>query len=208
MVFSILEFVDVAIMVAIIGFLFKDMFRMPKKGDVLEQYRNIKQWTWQDFWWACAIIAPSILLHELGHKFTAMYFGLDATFHAACSVQDALAGNLFTFICNIQLFAVLMKFMGYGFLIFVPAFVSISGAAAPLQHAIIAAAGPLVHLVLWLGIAWYMQDKKRVRRLKKQQVLFLFFCKKVNMFLFILNVIPIPGFDGFWIFTNLFKVLF
>jgi Zn-dependent protease len=38
--------------------------------------------------------------------------------------------------------------------------------------------------------------------------LYLYFFKQINMFLFILNMIPIPGFDGFNVFYQLFKALF
>ena len=44
--------------------------------------------------------------------------------------------------------------------------------------------------------------------MKKKHQLYLFFFKQINMFLFILNMIPIPGFDGFNFFISLFKAFF
>jgi len=208
MVFSLTELLDVILMTLIVGYLFKDAFRVPKTHeDVLDMYRarsGIWNRDWHDLIWAAALIAPSILLHELGHKFTAMFMGYTATFHAACSTA-AIGVGFFNFTCNIQLFAVLMKAMGYGFLIFVPAFVSISGGATHLQSALISFMGPLIHLVFWLGAAHMLRNPAVVRKWPKRKQIYVYFFKKINMFLFILNMIPIPGFDGFWTFFHLFK---
>lgn len=214
MVFTVFEVIDIVLMSLIIGFLFKDSFRAPeRKGDILDQYRrpalDPRHARWNDFWWAVALIAPAIVLHELAHKFSALSFGLDATFHAACSTSDiALGGSFFSFACNLQLLAVLLKLMGFGFLIFIPGYVSISGPATHLQQALISFVGPAVHLVFWLGLAIYFRTAKKARRGSVRKREFLFFFKQINMLLFILNMLPIPGFDGFWVFLHLFRAFF
>ncbi len=207
MLFSLQELLDVLIMTLIVGYLFKDAFRLPKQHvDVLDYYRAKDSWSrnWHDLAWAVLLVAPSIILHELGHKFTAMAFGLQATFHAACGL-DTLSG-VGSGLCGIQLLALLMKYMGYGFLIFVPAYVNIADSAPPVQHALISFMGPFVHLVFWVGATVLLRNRSAVRSWPRRTQLFVLFLKRINLFLFILNMIPIPGFDGYWVLTNLFEV--
>jgi Zn-dependent protease len=198
MLFNIFELVDIVIMTLVIGYLFHDTFKHPeKRRDILEEYQHPHRFEWQDLMWAALLVVPSILIHEMAHKFVAMGFGLDATFHAACSSANLLgAGSSIDFYCGLTLVTLFLKVIGIGFLIFIPGFVSVGGGATHLQSAIIALSGPLVHLVFWLGAAYYLKDKKR-----------LYFFKQMNMFLFILNMIPIPGFDGFNFLYNLVKAL-
>ena len=212
MLFNLFELVDMVVMTAVIGYLFHDTFRHPeKRRDVLERYQRprVGGIEMQDFLWAAMLIAPTILLHELAHKFTALSFGLDATFHAACSSANLVTGAGFLdFYCGFTIVAVLLKAAGFGFFLFVPGFVSVSGNATYLQSAVVALAGPLVHLVFWLGAAHLLKDKRFVKRLSYKRRVYLFFFKQINMFLFILNMIPIPGFDGFNIIYNLIRGVF
>jgi len=71
------------------------------------------------------------------NKFVALGFGLSATFHAS---YFGLSLGVF------------LRLIHSPFIIFVPGFVSITG-GTPLQYSIIAAAGPLMNLILWLGSA-------------------------------------------------------
>jgi len=213
MVFNILEILDMVIMTAIVGYLFMDAFRVPlqqRTSDIIDEYKKLAKnrgFDWDSFWFACALIAPSLIVHELGHKFSALAFGLDATFVGACSSTAVFTGGFFNFTCVLQLFAVAMKLLGTGFLIFIPAFVSIQGGATPFQHFIISFAGPFVHLVFWLGAAWLLRDKTIIRTWPQKKRMFVFFFKQINMFLFFFNMLPIPPFDGWWVFSNLFKVI-
>jgi Zn-dependent protease len=207
MIFTPGEIADMVLMTAIIGFLFKDSVRIPSPSkDILERYTKPVATHWDDFLWACMLIGPSILLHELSHKFVAMSFGLNAVFHAACSVST-LGNGFFSSYCLIQLVAVLMKLVGWGFVIFVPGFVSMSGITTPVQNILISFAGPAVHLIFWLGSAWLLRDKKRVRKYSHKKRVFLFFTKQINMMLFILNMIPIPGFDGWRVAADIVRLV-
>jgi Zn-dependent protease len=212
MLFNIFEVLDIILMTAILGFLFHNVFRKPQHGDdIVKQYSRRKMVfgvEWHDFLWASALIAPSVLLHELGHKFTAMAFGADATFHAACSTAYAGSGAFLGFTCILTLVAVVLKILGIGFLFFVPGYVAIGPGPSELQFALIAFAGPFIHLVFWLASAYLLKDKKFMRRKSHKARTYLFFFKQINMLLFIFNMIPIPGFDGFSVFYNLFKALF
>jgi Zn-dependent protease len=217
MFFNAFEILDIILMTFILGFLFHDVFRKPVEADddVLDHYRNKSYGPlgieWHDFWWSVAIVAPTILIHELGHKFTALGFGLGAVFHGACSTDYLVHGGLggfFNFYCDLTVITIILKLVGFGFLFFVPAFVAVGQGGSHLQYAIISFAGPFVHLVFWLTAAYLLKNKKRVRRMSKKHQLYLFFFKQINMFLFILNMIPIPGFDGFSVFYHLFKAFF
>jgi Zn-dependent protease len=215
MIFNLFEILDIIVMTAIIGFIFHDTFRKPVtvEDDIVEHYRR-KRGTlgveWHDFLWACALVGPTILFHELAHKFTALGFGLDATFHAACSTANLIPGGapFLDLYCGLTAISLFFKVIGFGFIFFVPGYVLIGGGGTYLQYALSAFAGPFVHLVFWLGAAHLMKNRKLMRKLPERKRLYLFFFKQINMFLFILNMIPIPGFDGFSVFYNLFKMLF
>ncbi len=193
MLFSPNEILDIVIMTLAIGFIFKDFFHFTPKVEVLTpEYlmRPKKRFSWNDFWFAAAVVAPSIILHEFGHKFVAIAFGMVATFQAA----------YFWLVAGLVL-----KLIGVGFIFFVPAFTAIIGAGTNLQFAAIAFAGPAVNLVIWLVSLVILKTHKK---LKNNTYHFLYLIKRINMFLFIFNMLPIPMFDGFSVFSNLAKVLF
>jgi Zn-dependent protease len=192
MLFSLKEILDIVIMTLAIGFIFKDIFHYMPKVEVLtpEYYlRKTKRFSWTDFWFAAAVVAPSIILHEFGHKFLALYFGMSAVFSAA---YIWLGIGIF------------LKLIGSAFLFFVPAFTLIKGAGTASQFAGISFAGPAVNLVIWLVALLVLKTAK----LKRNTYHFIFLVSRINMFLFIFNMLPIPGFDGFGVFSQLAKVLF
>ena len=188
MILTFSELIDIVLMTAVVGFIFMDIFKKPR-----EDYDPLLHYTagfdWNNFLFACLIVAPAIILHELAHKFVAISFGLQATFQAA---------YLFLGI------GLVMKLMRFGFIFFVPAYVSIFGRAAPIEFSIIALAGPLMNLLLWLLTAFMLKKKL----FKKKYSAALFLTSKVNMFLFIFNMLPIPGFDGYKFFTGLLSFIF
>ena len=195
MMFSLNEILDIVIMTLAIGFIFKDFFHFTPKVEVLtpEHYLGLagkKMFRWSDFWFAAAVVAPSIILHEFGHKFVAIAFGMVATFQAA----------YFWLVAGLVL-----KLMGVGFIFFVPAFTSIIGAGTNLQFTAISFAGPAVNLVIWLASLVILKTNKN---LKKNTYHFLFLIKRINMFLFIFNMLPIPGFDGWRVWGGLAKIFF
>ena len=122
----------------------------------------------------------------------ALGFGLSATFFA-------FYRSSFTLMLGIL--AVISKLTGFGFVFIVPGFVGISGNGTNLQFALAAFAGPFVNLILWLG-SWYLLKNKIYR---KKHHLLLALTQRINMFLFIFNMLPIPGFDGYKVFTGLIR---
>ena len=188
MFFTIREVFDVIIMSLAVGYIFSDMlakFR-PMKDPLLELTRNT--FNLENLKFAVLATAPAVLLHELGHKFLALGFGMQATFHAAYMWLGI---------------GIFMKILSFPFIFFVPAFVSISGTGTPLQSSLVAFAGPAVNGIIWLA-TYIILKKSRVR---KSYFPLLFITNRINMFLFIFNMLPIPPFDGFTVFSGLFKAL-
>lgn len=174
------ELVDMVVMTAAVGFIFKDFFRTRLYG-----------FDWNAFKFSCMVTAPALILHELAHKFFALSYGLQATFHAAYLWLGI---------------GVLLRIARFPFIFFVPAYVGIAGRSITAsQSAIVAAAGPLANLALFLA-SWAIL--KSARKLSRRTTLFLIVTKQLNLFLFIFNMLPIPAFDGFKVYSGLFQALF
>ncbi len=187
--FTLFEIIDMLLMTSIVGYIFSDMFRKPVHHDY-DPLTNVGfRGNWNDMLFAMLITAPGILLHELGHKFVALGFGFEATFQAA------------------YMFLILgffLKLINFPFIFFVPAYVSILGAATPLESSLMAFAGPFVNLVLWLAPLLLV----KLKFIKKKNEATWLLVSKINMFLFIFNMLPIPGFDGNKVFMGLIEHFF
>ena len=181
MIFTLKELFDVIIMTLAVGYIFMDMFR-----------RHAVGFDKRAFWFACLVTAPALIAHELAHKFVALSFGLQAEFHAA----------YFWLVIGAAL-----KLLRFGFIFFVPAYVSIGAAGLtviPAQSALIAFAGPFLNLVLFV-VAWALLKQ---RRMKHNTFIFLQVTKQINLFLFVFNMLPIPFFDGMKVYQGLFQTIF
>lgn len=186
MILSIREIIDLILMTVIVGIIFSSFFRK------FRPYEAFSRWgiDWKTIKMAIWITAPAIILHEMAHKFVAMSFGLEAVFHAA-----------YTWLGIGFLLAILRT----GFIFFVPGYVSIHGAGlTPLVHSTIAFAGPAMNLILWFG-AWIVLKKGNI---SGKAVPILILTKKINMLLFIFNMLPIPGFDGFHVYSGIIQTIF
>lgn len=183
-------------MTVAIGFVFKDFFkpRIDYSADPVSYYQKSSM---SNLKFAIIVTAPAVILHEFGHKFIAMAFGMNATFHAA-----------YTWL----LIAVILKLFNSRFLFIVPAYVSWSCTntlclarinSLPIIPGLIAFAGPGINLLIWLS-SWYVYKNFKLKT-NIHQILVL--TSKINMFLFIFNMLPIPGFDGFHIFSTIFNLI-
>ncbi len=132
---------------------------------------------WEDMKLAIIVTAPAVVLHELGHKFTAMAMGYNAEFFTS---YFGLAIGVF------------LKVVGSPFIIFIPGYVSI-GEAPVVASGIIALAGPMVNLLLWVAATIIVKTAK-IRSRKHMMALML--TKRINGTLFIFNMIPLGIFDG------------
>lgn len=178
MIFTLRELFDVIIMTLAVGYIFMDLFK--------QSHKTAKQ----AFWFSCAVTAPALIFHELAHKLVALSFGMQAEFHAA-------------YIWLV--IGVALKLMRFGFVFFVPAYVSfIAVNLDPLHGALIAFSGPFLNLILFFG-AWLLLKQKK---LKTQTYMFLQVTKQINLFLFIFNMLPVPFFDGMKVYQGLFGAFF
>jgi len=186
---TIFEIIDIIVMSFAVGFIFSGIFKRPAE----EEYDPLKEpssrFNWKDLQFAILVSVPGIILHEFGHKLVAMSFGLSATFHA----------QYFWLAIGIGL-----KLANFPFIFFVPAAVSIYGQVSPLVHSLIAFAGPGVNLVLWLGALFLM----KIKLVKKKYYPIVYLTSRINMFLFIFNMIPIPPFDGYYVFGGVIQTFF
>lgn len=187
MVVSFAELGDMVIMVAALGYIFMDILKRP--AHAYDPMRPQRGFDMAAFKFSCLVVAPGILLHELGHKFVAIAYGLTATFHASIV---GLALGIF------------LKLINSGIIVFVPGFVSISP-ATPMQTAVTAFAGPFMNLLLALG-AWFVLAN--YKNLKSKTKFILILTKRINFFLFIFNMIPLGIFDGAKVFRGLRIALF
>ncbi len=185
------EIIDLVLMTFFVGYIFSGIIPVRRESyDPLVHYK--RGFDFEGLKFAIMATAPAIILHELAHKFVALGFGLDAIFYA-------FYRNSFTLILGVM--TIISKLTGFGFMFFVPGFVGISGNGTQLQFALAALAGPLVNLILWLS-AWYLLKNKKY---KKNHYLLLVLTSRINMFLFIFNMLPIPGFDGYKVFIGLIR---
>lgn len=170
------EIIDAAIMTIAVGYIFM----------------RSEKFTWTTLIHSSMMIAPTIILHELGHKFIAMLFGLQATFNAA---YGWLA------------IGVALKVLHSPILLFVPAFVQITCGTtceiSPLQSALIAFAGPGVNLVFYLISLCALKN----HQMNEKWHTFWIISKQLNLLLFIINMLPIPGVDGLKIYEGIYNAL-
>lgn len=131
----------------------------------------------------------SIVLHELGHKFTAMGLGLSAVYHAN---YNGLITGLFLRVIGFPVF-------------FVPAYVSVSGGSA-LSHLLTSLAGPLTNLAIF-GVSYLLLSSFNHKEWVQDNAEFINSIRVINLWLAMLNLLPIPGTDGFNALMNLFRLL-
>lgn len=178
MIITLTEILYFLILIGVIGFIFTGLF--PIKTRTIYNYLHPKIFDFQDFKFAIIITAPAIVLHELSHKFTAMAFGFDATFEI--------------FPLGLML-GIFLKLIHSPFLIIAPGYVI--PASGLVQHQIayrlVAFAGPLTNLLLWLIATLILKYKTKIKR---KTTILLYLSKKINIFLFLFNMIPFGPFDG------------
>lgn len=188
-IITVWELFDIVAMSLIVGVIFSSVlkkYRGHHDYDPLEAKTGID---WKVLKAAIIITAPAIILHELGHKFVALSFGINATFHAAYAWLGI---------------GLLLALMNTGIIFFVPAYVSIGTGATPLQYSAIAFAGPFVNLLIYLLAVIVM--KYKLVGSKKMPLVIL--TRKINGFLFLFNMIPLGFFDGAKVFQGLIQTFF
>ncbi|MBU2497001.1 MAG: site-2 protease family protein [Nanoarchaeota archaeon] len=172
------EIFYLVVLILAIAYILSGYIKSPKKS--YRQLRKRSFFDWEDFKFAAVVAVPAILFHELAHKFAAIAFGAAATF------------KIWGFGLILGVF---LRLIYSPFLLLAPGYVEISSEIlSSSQMGIIAFAGPLVNLILWLVPTFILRIKKG--KLKKNTAIFLFYTAFLNMWLFIFNMIPIPPLDG------------
>lgn len=203
MVLSGQEVLDIVIMSVFLGWLFEDLLR-PKTllnvddDSIVNQYLGGQggKWYQSNFFFSVMVVAPAVILHELGHKFVAMSFGLEATFFAF--YHDP-------FTLGLAALAAFLKLSGFGFVFIVPGFVAISAGASSMERFWIAFAGPLVHAVFFIGSVLV---EKFANNLSARTKEYVYLSKWINGLLFLINMLPIPGIDGWTVYNSFIDWLF
>lgn len=122
-------------------------------------------------------VGTGFILHEMAHKFTAMMFGAYAQFHMWTQ------GILFMFVMSLM-----------GFLFAAPGAVYIYERLTREQNGIVSIAGPATNIVLaiiFLGLAVAIPTNS-----VELGVNVWAWAAKINIFLALFNLIPIPPLDG------------
>ena len=126
MLIGFTEIIYLTITVAVVGYIFMGLLPRIK----LAQFH--KGFDWNSFLFACLVSAPGIVLHELSHKFVAIFYGLQAAF------------NIWPFGLFVSVF---LKAIHSPFILIAPGYVSIAQGATLPQMTVIAFAGPLFPLL-------------------------------------------------------------
>jgi Zn-dependent protease len=189
MFLNLQELFDIVVMSVAMGYIFMSFLKKPQpyNFDPMQYFK--RRLNWDDFFFAMAVTAPALVLHEFGHKFAAIGFGGTATLHAA-----------YTWLA----IAIILKLMNSPIILFVGAYVAISGITSPFQDAVISFAGPAVNLFLF-GASWLAL---RHWKFSRTATAVLQLTKRVNLILLVFNMLPIPGFDGFSVFSGLYHWIF
>ncbi len=137
---------------------------------------------------AAMIGIPAIILHELFHKFASIALGIPAFY------------NMSVFGLGI---GIVLRALGSGIIFFLPGYVSISASTTPIQMFIISFAGPFANLLLLTGAILALKYAKLSEKWKK----ILYLTKRINIWLFILNMLPIPPLDGSKVIGSLIQII-
>lgn len=183
------ELFNFIVLVVVIAYILSGYIRSPKK--TLKQLSKRTFFDWEDFKFAAIISVPAILFHELAHKFSAIFLGVNATFQI--------------FPLGILL-GIFLRLIYSPFLLLAPGYVELSESVlSPQQVAIISFSGPFINLLLWIIPALVLKFKKDVSRTNK---IILFYTSLLNMWLFIFNMLPFPPLDGSKVFYGLLRTIF
>lgn len=183
--FTMQEIIYLVILTLAIGYIFSGFIKKPDSA----RYYLRQGFNFEDLKFAIIVTAPAIILHELAHKFTAIAFGLTASFHI---FWEGLG------------LAIFLKVIHSPFLIIAPGYVLIQQGATNIQNILISFAGPFSNLVLFL-IAHLILT--RAMRLSRIQAVGLILTKRINLLLFIFNMLPIPPLDGSHVLLGLIKLI-
>lgn len=188
------EIMDIIVMTFAIGYIFSRLVTRKPTGeyDPLEYYKKTS--LLEELKYGAMIAAPAVVLHELAHKFAAMSFGATAVLHAP---------SLWGIPYGMYLLVIFLIHINFPLIFFVGGYVAHTPLPA-LQSAAVAIAGPLTNLLIWFLCMQAIKNKW----VKRKYFNNLSMIAKLNMFFFVFNILPLPGFDGFNFLSALFSFFF
>jgi len=151
----------------------------------------LPEWSKEGFRLSLLVTAPAVVLHEIAHKFVAIAFGASATIHA-----QYFGLGLGIFLRAIQ----------SPFILFIPGYAAIQGDVTVLANILISFAGPGINLVLYLMSSYLLGRARDAQRLSRHHVL-LVLTKRINGFLFVFNMLPVPPMDGFHVLSGILSLV-
>lgn len=178
---SLAEVFNLIVVTLVIGYIFTGIVTLKPLRNLKRRLHIYPRFNWQDFKLACLVSAPGIIFHELAHKFTALGFGFQADFHI--------------FVFGLLL-AIFLRMVNSPFLIIAPGYVGLPEISNALTFRIVALAGPLVNLLIWLVCYALLRKRIWLKKTSRKTVLAIFLTKKINGILFVFNMLPFPPLDG------------
>ncbi len=192
MIITLLEIFYLILTTLLIGYIFTGYIphyrKIPKTEDNLIAKYNKPFLDWEEIKFTIMVASPGIILHELSHKITGLMFGLSATYQI---FWEGMGLGL------------ILKLFGSPFLLLAPGYVVLGGNASNLASVIVAFSGPFINLLLF-SVSWHILKTRK--NISEKSFLSLSLLKQINLTLFIFNMIPIPGFDGFHVFSGLYNM--
>ena len=178
MLITFIEIFYFIILTGVIAYIFSDMFSFRPK--TVYDYMHPTKFNFENLKLAALVAAPAVILHELAHKFVAIGFGFNATFEI--------------FILGLVI-GIFLKLIRSPLILIAPGYVVPAAGLVnfPLEYRLVALAGPLTNLLLWLIAILILKFNSK---LTKKQLILLHLTKKINIILFFFNMIPFGPFDG------------
>lgn len=187
---TISEIIGIVVVAFYISYIFSGFIKKPR---TIYDYYSAKSHLWEDMKFSAMIVVPAVILHEMAHKFVAMGMGFESAFYGFYASGWTM---------TLAVISIVLRIFSSPFILIVPGFVGIPAGVDPVSSGIIAFAGPLINLIIFFVAGYIIKTKK----LTRNQMIVAVLTKKINMWLFIFNMIPIAPFDGGKVLTALFSL--
>lgn len=195
-----IEIAEIVLMVLALGYIFSHFFRRP-----LTVQQALRKPVWYRFFdlesikFSMIITAPAVVLHELGHKFVALAMGFPAQLYGMLTGVSIIRYAL--------ILGVVLRLVSAPFIFFLPGYVGppYDGAWASMsavQMGGMAFAGPAVNLTLFF-LFWGLLASNRWPKYNR----IFYISRMINIWLFALNMLPIPPLDGYKVYAGLAAAL-
>ena len=193
--FTLTEIIEILITSIAVSYIFTAFIPITRSSNPFEYVKSLyKPIDWQQFKTAAIIGVPAVLIHELFHKFASLIMGIPAHY---------TIGTFFGIPGGGLLIGIVLRLANSSFIFFAPGYVSILGSPTPVQLFVIAFAGPLANILLFIGATMLLKYGK----VDKKYIPIIYLTKRINLWLFIFNMLPIPPLDGSKVLIGLYYMI-